>query len=264
MSFLSDNKVFLGVVGVALSSAAAGYVLYSRHRHGNSIAKLQTKPTKIVAEAAVKYFMEYAIREPPPLRGLREATMKHIDHAMVSSSDEAQLIRFLMQMVDAKKVIEIGVYTGHNTLSMALTLPPDGKVVACDVTDKYLKEVNAQQYFKEGEVESKIDLRIQPALATLDELISSGESGSYDLVFIDAEKSEYDNYYEKALQLLRKGGLIIIDNALFSLRVCDPVMLATHNNTRIIHALNVKIQKDSRVEMCFLPMADGVNIAMKL
>lgn len=262
MSFLIENKFFVGVVGIAVSSAALGYAM-SRYRLAQAHSS-QTKPSDIVADAAVKYLMKHAIREPLPLMRLREVSMKHPRHRMIGSADEVQLIRFLIQLVKAEKVIEIGVYTGYNTLSMALGLPPNGKVVACDVTDQFMNDLNAQQYFKEAGVESKIDLRIQPALATLDELISSGESGSYDLVFIDADKTPYEQYYEKSLQLIRKGGLIVVDNTLWGLKVCSPEFVATDDETRAIHNLNLKIHKDTRVEMCMLPMADGVHIVMKL
>ncbi|KAM7439569.1 Catechol O-methyltransferase domain-containing protein 1 [Porites harrisoni] len=262
MSIFSENKLLFGAVGIALSSVAVGYVVGRRHK------KMFSNNWKTLSgsnDVVKQYLLDHGIREPESLRKLREATVHTASRqTMMCSSDESQLIRLLMQLLKAKKVIEIGVYTGYNTLSMATMLPPGGKVVACDITDKYLREINSQQYFEEAGVESKIDLRLQSAITTLDELIAAGESGSYDLVFIDADKTEYDQYYEKSLQLLRSGGIVVVDNALWDLKVCSPEMIASDMSTRVIHNLNLKIHKDSRVMICFLPLADGVNIVMKL
>ncbi|KAJ7391364.1 Catechol O-methyltransferase domain-containing protein 1 [Desmophyllum pertusum] len=210
--------------------------------------------------------MEYGVREPLPLKQLGQATVTkyHTKHSMLCSADEAQLMRLLIQLIKAKKVIEIGVYTGYNTLSMAMTLPTDGKVVACDVTDEFMKDVQSEQYFKEAGVESKIDLRLQSAITTLDELLAAGEAESFDLVFIDADKPSYDQYYEKSLRLIRKGGLIVIDNVLWSSRVCDPEKRISDENTKALHNLNMKVHKDTRVVISMMPFADGVTIAMKL
>lgn len=260
MSFFSENKLLFGTVGIALSSVAVGYVI------GRQYKKIFSHNKRKTNDVVKQYLLEHGMREPTPLRKLREATARSTERreGMMCSADESQLMRLFMQLLKAKKVIEIGVYTGYNTLSMATMLPPGGKVVACDITDKYLTQINSQQYFEEAGVESKIDLRLQSAITTLDELIAAGESGSYDLVFIDADKTEYDQYYEKSLQLLRSGGIVVVDNALWHSRVCNPEMIASDMSTRAIHNLNLKIHKDSRVMICFLPVADGVNIAMKL
>jgi len=185
MSFLSENKLLIG--GIALSSAAVGFVTaWVLGRRGNSLFKLGKTHTEL--SPVNRYVMEYGIREPSPLRKLRQATLDRADNALLCSADEAQLMRLLMQLIKARKVIEIGVYTGYNTLSMAMMLPPDGKVVACDITDKFVKEIEGERYFKEAGVESKIDLKLQSAITTLDELSAAGEAGSFDLVFIDADK----------------------------------------------------------------------------
>ncbi|KAL9969514.1 hypothetical protein ACROYT_G021736 [Oculina patagonica] len=261
MSFLGENKLLFGAVGIALSSVAAGFVV-GRVFGRRSDQHLDWKTFK--DSLINKYVTEYGIREPLPLTKLRQATLNHPDYEMIASADEVQLIRLLLQLLKAKKVIEIGAYTGYNTLSMAMTLPPDGKVVACDITDEFMQEVQSMNFFKEAGVESKIDLKLQSAITTLDELLAAGEAESFDLVFIDAEKTLYDQFYEKSLPLLRKGGLIVIDNALWGRRVCDSEKRVSDEETRALHNLNVKVHEDPRVVMCLIPFADGVNIAMKL
>ncbi|KAJ7391362.1 Catechol O-methyltransferase domain-containing protein 1 [Desmophyllum pertusum] len=144
---LSENKLLFGAVGIAVSSAAAGFVIsrvFERKSSASDISKLHRESSPVT-----EYVMEYGVREPLPLTKLRQATMNHQWNKMLCSADEAQLMRLLLQLIKAKKVIEIGVYTGYNTLSMAMSLPTDGKVVACDVTDEFMKEVQSQHYFKE-------------------------------------------------------------------------------------------------------------------
>lgn len=262
MSFLNEHKLLFGAVGIALSSAAAGYVSSRTLIQRSSF----DTPLKVLSEGSpvAKYVLKHGIREPSPLVQLRQATLNHPKNEMICSADEAQFMRLLLQLIKAKKVIEIGVYTGYNTLSMAVALPPYGKVVACDITDKFLREADSHHYFKEAGVESKIDLRMQPAIATLDELINAGESGTFDLVFIDADRISKDKYYEKSLQLLRKGGLVVIDNVLCDGKVCDPEERAANTDLKAPHDLNVKVHEDSRVLMSLIPIADGVTIAMKL
>lgn len=262
MSFLGENKLLLGAVGIALSSAAVGFVV----SRGFKSRKSLDVPFKVNSEHSpvAKYVFEHGIREPLPLMKLRQATLNHRGHKMICSADEAQLMRLLLQLIGAKKVIEIGVYTGYNTLSMAMALPPDGKVVACDVTDEFMNEVQSQHYFKEAAVESKIDLRLQPAITTLDDLIAAGETGSFDLVFIDADWTSKVQYYEKSLELIRRGGLIVIDNVLARGKVCDPGERAADKRLGGAHNVNVKVHEDPGVMMCLLPFADGVTIAMKL
>ncbi|RMX39724.1 hypothetical protein pdam_00008047 [Pocillopora damicornis] len=260
MSLLADHKLFLGAVGIALTSAVAGFgVSRILERRNKSLFKISEENNPVS-----KYVTEHGIREPSVLTSLRKATLKLPLGDMLCSSDEAQLMRLLIELIKAKKVIEIGTFTGYNTLSMAMALPSDGKVVACDVTDKFMKEVDYDRYFQEAGVESKVELKIQSALTTLDELIAAGEAESFDLAFIDADKTEYDQYYEKSLQLLRQGGLIVVDNVLLNGSVCDPKKIATNPRTRAIHNLNMKLHKDTRVTISLIPFADGVTIAMKL
>ncbi|MCZ8106827.1 MAG: class I SAM-dependent methyltransferase, partial [Burkholderiales bacterium] len=161
--------------------------------------------------------------------------------------------------VRAKKTLEIGVFTGYRSRVVALALPPEGTLIAGDLSEEYTSI--ARRYWQQAGVAAKIDLRIAPALETLDQLIAAGESNSFDFVFIDADKSNYDRYYEQALQLVRTGGIIAIDNVFWSGRVATDDN--TDNRTKIIRSLNAKIQQDERVNISIIPIGDGLTLAMK-
>ncbi len=165
----------------------------------------------------------------------------------------------LMHLINARRTIEIGVYTGYSALSVALALPEDGRVIACDINDEWTSV--ARRYWREAGVEQKIDLRLGPALATLDGLIANGHAGRFDFVFIDADKTNYANYYERALVLLRPGGLIGVDNVLWYGRVIDPSI--DDADTRAIRAFNEQIKNDDRVWLSMLPVRDGLTLACK-
>ncbi|XP_065843170.1 probable caffeoyl-CoA O-methyltransferase 2 isoform X2 [Oscarella lobularis] len=186
--------------------------------------------------------------------------MQHKHSMMLVSADESRFFGQLVRILGAKKCIEIGTYTGYNTLSVALALPDDGKVIACDVVEAFPNI--GKPFWKEAGVEHKIDLRIQPAEKTLDDLIANGETGTFDFVFIDADKPGYDAYYEKSLQLLRPGGVIALDNVLWNGAVTD----ASQNDpdTVSLREIGDKVYRDERVDTSFLPIADGVQIAVKL
>jgi predicted O-methyltransferase YrrM len=205
------------------------------------------------------YYQSICRREPAILAELREETAKNPLAIMQISPEQGQFMAFLVQAIGAKKTLEVGVFTGYSSLVVALALPPDGRVIACDVSEEYTSI--ARHYWQKAGVAEKIDLRIAPAVETLDKLIAAGEGNSFDFVFIDADKSNYDRYYEQALQLVREGGIIAIDNVFWSGKVADAE--TTDNRTKIIRSLNAKIQQDERINLSVIPIGDGLTLAMK-
>ncbi|CAN5651563.1 class I SAM-dependent methyltransferase [soil metagenome] len=205
------------------------------------------------------YLLSATLRETDLLAQLRYETAAHAQARMQISPEQGQFMALLVQLIGAKKTLEIGVFTGYSALVVAQALPEDGQVIACDVSEEYT--AIALSYWQKANVARKIDLRIAPALDTLDGLIAAGESGTFDFAFIDADKSNYDNYYERALQLIRPGGLIAVDNTLWYGRVADPDV--QDNRTQRIRALNEKVQGDKRVNMSLVPIGDGLLLAVK-
>lgn len=178
---------------------------------------------------------------------------------MQIAPEQGQFMALLVQLMGASKLLEIGTFTGYSALSLALVLPPEGKIVACDTSEE--STAVARRYWQEAGVADKVDLRLAPALETLDELLGSGQGETFDFAFIDADKGNYDNYYERSLQLLRPGGLVAIDNVLWSGRVADEQV--RDESTQAIRALNDKLRDDERVSMSLVPIADGVTLALK-
>jgi predicted O-methyltransferase YrrM len=178
---------------------------------------------------------------------------------MQISPDQGQFMALLIHLLDARRTLEIGVFTGYSSLSVALALPEDGHVIACDINEEWTSI--ARRYWREAGVEKKIDLRLRPALETLDDLIAAGEGGRFDFAFIDADKGNYANYFDRALVLLRPGGLIAIDNVLWFGRVIDPA--ADDPDTLAIRAFNEKLHHDDRVWISMLPVRDGLTLALK-
>lgn len=205
------------------------------------------------------YVLSVSLREHPVLAELRRYTVGHTMSQMQISPEQGQLMALLVQMTNVRKALEVGVFTGYSALAVALALPPEGQLVACDVSEEYT--AIAQKFWQQAEVDTKIDLRIAPATETLQQLIESGQADTFDFAFIDADKSNYDTYYEQALVLLRSGGLVAIDNVLWYGRVADPDV--TDNRTRRIRALNQKLHHDERVDLSLLPIGDGLTLARK-
>ena len=206
-----------------------------------------------------EYLLSVSLREAAILTKLRQETDQHRMSVMQISPDQGQFLAMLVQLLGAKKTIDIGVFTGYSSLVVALALPEDGKVIACD-RDPETTAI-ARRYWQEAGVEHKIDFRLAPALDTLDRLIAEGKAGSFDFVFIDADKRNYPNYYERALTLLRPGGLIAVDNVLWSGRVAAPE--DTEPRTIAIREFNQKLHQDERVTISMLSIADGLTLALK-
>lgn len=205
------------------------------------------------------YLLSVSLREPDILRQLRSETAAEPMGRMQISPEQGQFMALLVRLMGAKKGLEIGVFTGYSALWVAMALPVHGKLVACDVSEPWTSV--ARRYWQRAGIADKIDLRLAPALETLDGLLADGQSGSYDFAFIDADKENYDGYYERALQLLRPGGLVLIDNVLWDGRVADERIV--DEETRAIRALNEKIHRDPRVTPSLIPIADGLTLALK-
>lgn len=206
-----------------------------------------------------QYLLSVSIREPEILLKLREETANHPRNIMQISPEQGQFMSLLVQLMGARKTLEIGVFTGYSSLVVALALPPEGKMVACDVSEEYTSI--ASRYWEQAGVRDKIDLQIAPAIETLDKLIAAGEKDTFDFAFIDADKSSYDDYYERSLQLIRPGGLIAVDNVLWSGKVADTEI--QDNRTKKIRTLNEKIHQDQRVTISMVPIGDGLTLARK-
>jgi predicted O-methyltransferase YrrM len=205
------------------------------------------------------YIRQVTLREPPLLQRLRDETSRLPQSIMQISPDQGQFMALLIHLLDARRTLEIGVFTGYSSLSVALALPDDGRVIACDINEEWTSI--ARRYWREAGVEKKIDLRLRPALETLDDLIAAGEGGRFDFAFIDADKGNYANYFERALVLVRPGGLIAIDNVLWYGRVIDRE--ADDPDTLAIRAFNEKLHHDDRVWVSMLPVRDGLTLACK-
>jgi len=205
------------------------------------------------------YLASVSVREPAILKKLREETAAQPRASMQIAADQGQFMALLIQLMGARRTIEVGVFTGYSALAVALALPSDGHIVACDVSEEYTSI--ARRYWKEAGVDHMIDLRLKPALETLHELLSEGRGRTFDFAFIDADKTSYEGYYECALELLRPGGLIMIDNTLWSGRVADPN--ENDPDTVALRAFNQKLLADSRVALSMLSIGDGVTLALK-
>ena len=218
-----------------------------------------SRSTLRIDEALDVYLTALLPEEPAILARLREETSRLEFAGMQIGWDQARFMTFLLRCLDARKTIEVGVFTGYSTLITALALPDTGRIIACDINREWTDI--AQKHWRKAGVDDKIDLRIGPAADTLDNVLADGNDESFDFAFIDADKTGYDGYYERCLALLRPGGVITIDNALWGGSVADSA--DSSDDTRAIRALNEKISRDTRVEAYLAPVGDGVHLVWK-
>ncbi len=211
-----------------------------------------------LTENLYRYVLDHSLREHPSQAALREATRTHAHAGMQIAPEQGQFMAMLIRLLGARRSIEVGVFTGYSALAVALALPDDGKLLACDINDAYTRV--GKPFWEQAQVAHKIDLRLAPALDTLDACLAAGEAGQYDFAFIDADKSAYDGYYERCLRLVRPGGLIAIDNTLWSGKVAEKAA-ASDADTLALQALNTKLHKDERVDLSLLPFSDGLTLA---
>ena len=201
-----------------------------------------------------QYLLNISLREHPVLKALREKTAKMPLACMQIAPEQGQFMQLLLRILGAKQVLELGTFTGYSALAMALALPDDGIVTTCDINEEWTHI--AYPFWEEAQARHKIQLRLAPALNSLKELIEEGRKNTFDFIFIDADKTNYLNYYEYALQLIRQGGLIVIDNIFWDGNVINPE--DTSAQTREVRRLNAFIQNDDRVHVSLLPIADGL------
>ena len=213
----------------------------------------------LVSDPIEQYVERFGSRETPPRRRLRAETAKLPQAGMQIGADQGALMALLIRLTGARRALEVGTFTGYSAMAVAEALPPDGRLVTCDISEEWT--AIARRYWREAELDGTIELRLGDARATLAALRREAGEGSFDFAFIDADKSGYDQYYEACLQLVRPGGLILIDNVLWSGKVADPEV--RDQDTVAIRELNAKIATDPRVEACLLTVGDGVMMARK-
>jgi predicted O-methyltransferase YrrM len=205
------------------------------------------------------YLLANSLREPAVLAELRAETGRMAQGMIQISPEQGQFMQLLARLLGARRCLEIGTFTGYSSLAVALALPADGRILCCDVSEEFTQV--ARRYWAKAGVADKMTLALGPAAATLDAMLAKGDAGRFDMAFIDADKSSYDAYYERCLRLLRPGGLILIDNVLWSGDVADPAK--SDADTQAIRALNAKLAKDERVDLSLLPVGDGLTLARK-
>ena len=212
-----------------------------------------------IADEIYGYILDNSLREPPILEKLRRQTQEMPEGMMQISPDQGQFMGLVVRLTGARRVVEVGTFTGYSSTVMALALPADGHLVACDESAEYTDI--AARYWREAGVADRIELRLGPAVGSLDALLTEGAAGSFDIAFIDADKVNYAAYYERCLELLRPGGLVIIDNVLWGGRTANAEV--DDENTAAIRALNAAIHRDERVDCSLLSVGDGLTLACK-
>jgi predicted O-methyltransferase YrrM len=215
--------------------------------------------TLFLTDPLYDYMRSVSLREPEILRELREETSRDPMSIMQITPEQGQLMSLLVKVAGASKALEVGVYTGYSSLCVAMALPPNGKMVACDISREWTDV--ARRYWKRAGVAGKITLHLAPAIETLNHLLSKNEAGTFDFMFIDGDKKGYDTYYERGLSLLRPGGLMAIDNVFWSEKVADPKIADEETNS--IGALNERLRGDDRIDLSMIPIGDGLALVMK-
>jgi caffeoyl-CoA O-methyltransferase len=216
-------------------------------------------PKTLIDRRLYDYMNSVSLREPELLRRLRAENVTHPQSSMQISADQGQFFGFLVRAMGAVNALEIGVFTGYSSLSVALALPPEGRLVACDISDEYTRV--AREYWREAGVEGKIELRLGPAVKTLEGLLGEGREGTFDFAFIDADKVSYAQYYELCLRLVRRGGVIAVDNVLQDGKVLEET--APNASVAAIRAFNEALYRDERVDLAMLPVADGITLVCR-
>lgn len=205
------------------------------------------------------YLLDTSSRESGLLKQLREETAQDLMAMMQISPEQGQFMGLMARLIGARNIIEVGTFTGYSAICMAKAIQQPGQLICCDVSKQWTDI--AKKYWKLAEVDHLCDLRLAPAMETLNGLLQQGKARQFDMAFIDADKENYDSYYEACLRLLRPGGLILIDNTLWGGSVCDPTKQTV--DTRAIRALNIKLQQDQRIELSHLPISDGLTLCVK-
>ncbi|HEU5330335.1 MAG TPA: class I SAM-dependent methyltransferase [Thermomicrobiales bacterium] len=218
------------------------------------------RPKTELTDALHEYLLNVSLREPGVLRQLREETAALPHAGLQVAPEQGQLLGLLARLVGARRTLEVGTFTGYSSLSVALVLPDDGRLIACDVSEEWT--AIARRYWAAAGVADKIDLRLGPAVMTLDRLLTDGGADQFDFAFIDADKRNYANYYERALQLVRPGGLIVVDNTLWHGRVLDPALQDA--DTMAVRAFNEQLHHDDRIALSLVPIGDGMTLALRL
>lgn len=218
-----------------------------------------SRSTLTMSDNLLAYIRNVGVREDADLRRLREETAVHPRAQMQISSEQGQFMALLVELVGARKIVEVGTFTGYSAMWMSKAMGVNGRIVCLDVSEEFTSI--AKRHWALAGISDRIDLRLAPAADSMKAMIAAGEAGQYDFAFIDADKTGYDTYYESALTLLRPGGLIAIDNVLWSGAVVDPSDQSADTNA--LRALNEKISKDAQVTMSLIPIGDGLTLARK-
>ncbi|WP_028453581.1 class I SAM-dependent methyltransferase [Chitinilyticum aquatile] len=219
-----------------------------------------SRSTLAVSALLEDYLRQNTLREPAPLRELREETASHRLAKMQLAPEQGALLALLLRLIGARRYLEVGTFTGYSSLTAALAMGENGRVVACDASAEFTAV--AREHWQRAGVAERVELRLQDALRSLDELLAEGAASTFDCMFIDADKPAYPDYYERGLQLVRQGGLIILDNMLLGGRVAEPAP-GEPAGVRVVRALNLSLRDDERVECCLLPVGDGLTILVK-